>query len=184
MHRATAAYTAARTDAEQHQLSGEHAHAQTYLAFATAFTDPQVADQEIALAEQYLTGLALRANRLMLRIAALLRDAGTNDLGEQARLLRADIHTAGLDAALAATLELVMAFHHAVLGATDSVTASLTRLHEITSGGDYAYYADIVHFMAGLPLSGPSAIRWLEDDDVDRDRWHRLVRERQAHLGR
>ncbi|MFE3687622.1 ATP/GTP-binding protein [Streptomyces sp. NPDC059095] len=184
MHRATAAYTAARTDAEQHQLSGEHAHAQTYLAFATAFTDPQVADQDIALAEQYLTGLALRANRLMLRIAALLRDAGTHDLSERARTLRADIHTAGLDAALAATLELVLAFHHTVRGAPDGVTASLTRLHEITSGGDYAYYADIVRFMAGLPLPGPSAIRWLEDDDVVRDRWHRLVRERQAHLGR
>lgn len=183
MHQAATAYAAARADAEQHQVTGEHAHAQTYLAFATAFTDPQAADREIALAEQYLTGLDLRANRLVLRIAALVRDAGTHaDLGEQARTLRADIDTAGLDSALAATLELAMAFHHAVRGSNACITASTARLRELTENGDYAYYLDLAHFMAALPLPALSTVRWTTSEDDVRSAWRGLVQARQEHV--
>ncbi|MEV5567935.1 tetratricopeptide repeat protein, partial [Streptomyces sp. NPDC052196] len=59
--RATAAYTNARDDAEHHGVKGERATAQTQLAFVTAFTHPRQSDAELALAEQYLTGLNLRA---------------------------------------------------------------------------------------------------------------------------
>ncbi|MFG3285560.1 hypothetical protein [Streptomyces sp. NPDC048111] len=41
MNRATT-YRAARDDTEQHQLSGGHANARTYLALASAFTTPRL----------------------------------------------------------------------------------------------------------------------------------------------
>ncbi|MEV6726616.1 hypothetical protein AB0M94_37490 [Streptomyces xanthochromogenes] len=65
---------------------------------------------------------------------------------------------AGLDTAQA-TLELAMCFHHAVRGAADCAAASIARLHNLTRDGDYAYYLDIAHFMAGLPHQPHSTVR-------------------------
>lgn len=41
-----------------------------------------------------------------------------------------------------------MAFHHAVTGDDIRLDAAAERLRELTAGGDYAYYLDIVAFMA------------------------------------
>lgn len=77
MHRAATAYQAARTEAEQHAVAGERATCQAQRAFTLAFTDPDIADDELDLAEHFLTGLDLRATRLTTQIAALARDAGS-----------------------------------------------------------------------------------------------------------
>ncbi|MEU5436452.1 ATP/GTP-binding protein [Streptomyces sp. NPDC020719] len=186
MPRAALAYEQARADAEQHGHQGERAHAQTQLAFVTAFTDPVRADGELALAEQYLTGLELRATRFTLKIASLIRDAGADNggLGERARVLRGDIEAAGLAAALAAPLELVLCFHHAVRGAVDAVAASLVRLRNLTRNGDYSFSTDIARFMAGLPLPEPvSGAHWLDGAPAVRERWHALVTARRASCG-
>ncbi|MFC8015448.1 hypothetical protein [Streptomyces cinereoruber] len=117
-----------------------------------------------------------------MRIAALVRDAGTLRGLESARALRAEIRNAGITAA-EAVLELALAFHHAVLGERDKVRAVIDRLRELSRTGDYAYYADIAHYMGGLPLPGPSTAQWLDGADAVRDRWHRLVQTHRARLG-
>ncbi|MCC2280915.1 hypothetical protein LKL35_36965 [Streptomyces sp. ET3-23] len=182
MDRATAAYETARAEAEQHGIAGERATAQAQLAFVTAFTDPERADDELDLAHHLLSGLDLRATTLTTQIAALIRDAGTTaDLDGRARLLRTEISVGGL-ASAQATLELAVAFHHAVHGADDALDAALARLEELTRSGDYAYYTDIAHFMAGRPLParpGPPA-RWLDDAAATRGRWRTLVTARRG----
>ncbi|MFF5256869.1 hypothetical protein ACFY4K_33160 [Streptomyces leeuwenhoekii] len=146
-----------------------------------AFADPDTADDELHLAEQLLTGLDLRATNLTVRIAALVRDAGTPRGLEAARDLRAESHDAGITAAEAA-LELALAFHHAVLGEQDKVRAVTGRLRDLARTGDYAYYADIAHYMGGLPLPGPSAAHWLDGPEAVRACWQRLVQTRRARL--
>lgn len=173
---------AARDQAEQHGIAGERATSQAQRALVLAFTDPDTADDELHLAEQLLTGLDLRATSLTARIAALVRDAGTLRGLEAARDLRADTRDAGITAA-EAVLELALAFHHCVHGERDKVRAVIDRLHELAGTGDYAYYADIAHYMGGLPLPGPSTAQWLDGADAVRARWHRLVQTRRAHLG-
>ncbi|MFF1405105.1 ATP/GTP-binding protein [Streptomyces sp. NPDC058294] len=182
MDRAAAAYAAARDQAEQHGVAGERATSQAQRALVMAFTDPTVADDELHLAEQLLTGLDLRATSLTVKIAALVRDAGTLPGLETARDLRAETRDAGITAA-EAVLELALAFHHAVLGEQDKVRAVIDRLHELARTGDYAYYADIVHYMGGLALPGPASARWLDGADAVRNRWHDLVQTRRARLG-
>ncbi|MFF5475363.1 ATP/GTP-binding protein [Streptomyces achromogenes] len=182
IHRAAAAYATARDQADQHGVAGERATSQTHRALVLAFTDPDTADDEIHLAEQLLTGLDLRATTLTLKIATLARDAGTLPGLEAARVLRAESRDAGITAAEAA-LDLVLAFHHAVLGDHDKVRTAAGRLRELARNGDYAYYADIAHVMAGQPLPQPSTTRWLEPEETVRRRWETLVAERQHRLG-
>ncbi|MFH9663527.1 hypothetical protein ACH4NF_35240 [Streptomyces sp. NPDC017248] len=182
IHRAAAAYATARDQAEQHGVAGERATSQAQRALALAFTDPDTAEDEIHLAERLLTGLDLRATTLTLQIATLARDAGTLPGLEAARVLRAESRDAGITAAEAA-LELVLAFHHAVLGDHDKGRTAVDRLRDIARSGDYAYYADIAHFMAGQPLPQPSTARWLEAEETVRRRWETLVAERRHHLG-
>ena len=182
MNQAAAAFTAARTDAEDHANLGEQAIAQANLALTTAFTDPIRADDEIALAEQLLTGLDQRATSLTAQIAAIARDAGTPTSLEETRALRTQIHDAGITTAQAA-LELALAFHHAVRGDDTSLTATIDRLSDLTRSGDYAYYVDITHFMAGLPLPADHAApHWLDSEQNTRTRWHNLVITRREHL--
>ncbi|GGN44968.1 hypothetical protein GCM10012285_28160 [Streptomyces kronopolitis] len=182
--RAAAAYEAARTEAEQHGVVGEQATSQAQRAFTLAFTDPGQADDEIELAQQLLTGLDLRATTLTTHIAALIRDAGTStDIADRAHLLRTQIHLAGLTSQ-EAPLQLALCFHHAVLDATDELTAAINQLREITTSGDYAYYVDIAHFMAGRPLPAEprSQARWLDSEHTTRNRWHALVTTRRERL--
>ncbi|MEV4190332.1 zeta toxin family protein [Streptomyces toxytricini] len=181
MDRAAAAYATARDQAEQHSVAGERATSQAQRALVTAFTDPAVADDEIHLAEQLLTSLDLRATSLTVQIAALVRDAGTPRGLEAARYLRAETRDAGITAA-EAVLELALAFHHAVLGEQDKVRAVIGRLRELARAGDYAYYADIAHYMGGLPLPGPSCGQWIDGAEAVHARWRRLVQARQEHL--
>ncbi|WP_322872274.1 ATP/GTP-binding protein [Streptomyces goshikiensis] len=181
MHRAAAAYATARDQAEHHGVAGERATSQAQRALVLAFTDPDRADDELHLAEQYLTGLDLRATGFTLRIAALVRDAGALPGLDTARALRAEIRDAGITAA-EADLELALAFHHAITDEPDKTRAVIDRLNELTRGGDYAYYVDIAHFMAGLPLPGSSDIRWTESEEHVRSAWHSLVLARQEHL--
>ncbi|MGN5392512.1 ATP/GTP-binding protein [Streptomyces sp. JL7001] len=182
MERAAAAYAAARDQAEQHGVAGERATSQAQRALALAFTDPDTADDELHLAEQLLTGLDLRATSLTVRIASLVRDAGALQGLEAARVLRAEIRGTGITAA-EAVLELALAFHHAVQGEEDKVRVVISRLLELSRNGDYAYYVDIAHFMAGIRLSDDASARWLDGVEAVRARWQQLVQNRQARLG-
>lgn len=182
MTRAAAAYERARNEAEQHGVAGERATAQAQHAFVLAFTDPDRAHDELGLAQQLLTGLDLRATTITTEIAALIRDAGTTHAVEdRARQLRTDIHVAGL-ASAEATLDLALCFHHAVQNNRAALATTIARLRERTHSSDYAYYTDITHFMAGLPLPAPSPAHWLDSEQATRDRWHALVTARREHL--
>ncbi|MFC5724148.1 ATP/GTP-binding protein [Streptomyces gamaensis] len=181
IQRAVAAYEAARADAEHHGVAGERAIAQAHLALAVAFADPARADDELALAHQLLDGLDQRATTLITHIAALVRDAGTPDVTDRAHLLRTEITVAGLTS-FQPLLELACAFHHAVLGAHQDLTATVARLHELSAGGGYAYYADIALFMGNLPLPPRPTppVRWLDGEQPVRDRWRALVTARRG----
>lgn len=76
MHCAAAAYESARGAAEQHSVAGERATCQAQRAFVLAFTDPDLADDELDLAQRLLSGLDLGTTRLTTQIAALLSWAG------------------------------------------------------------------------------------------------------------
>lgn len=180
---AAAAYEAGRAEAELHGVAGERAHAQAQRAFVLAFTDPGVADDELALADQLLTGLNLRATTLTTHIAALARDAGTSgDVDNRARVLRTETQGAGL-IAVETALEVALAFHHAVQGNHDQIAADIGRLRDLTRSGDYAHYVEVVCFMAGLPLpEHDSGARWLDGEQRTRQRWHGLVTARRDHL--
>ncbi|WP_380286467.1 ATP/GTP-binding protein [Kitasatospora purpeofusca] len=187
MDQAAAAYEAARTDAEHHGVAGEAATSQAQLAFVRAFTDPEAADDDLHLADQFLTGLDLRATTLTTRIAALVRDAGTpgDTIPERADVLAAEVRASGVRAAHTA-LALAVCFHHAVRDDPDDQTALATAirdLDQLTRDRDYAYYTDIAHFMAGLPLQFPSPARWYDGPDQVRNRWRTLVTARRTHLG-
>ncbi|MEY9997515.1 tetratricopeptide (TPR) repeat protein [Streptomyces sp. V4I8] len=182
MDRAIAAFDAARTEAEQHNAPGERAIAQTLLSLACAFTDPTRADDELALAHQLLGQLDQRATTLLAQVAALVRDAGTNDVTDRAAVLRTEIAVAGL-AWLTPLLEVTLVFHHAVRGAQDDLTATIDRLHEATANGDFAYYVHIAAAMGDLPQPSGSAVQWLDDEPTVRARWRSLVTARQHHLG-
>lgn len=78
----------------------------------------------------------------------LVRDAGTPCIEQRADALRAEITAAGHTATTAPTLELALAFQHAVTGDNAQLEASAERLRALTAGGDYAYYLDIAASMA------------------------------------
>ena len=173
---------AARAEAEQHQAPGEQAITQTRLALVVAFTAPGRADQEIELARQLLEPLQQRATTLLLHVAGLVRDAGTDSqIDDRVTLLRTQIEVAGLPW-LVPLLELALVFHHTVRGDQDAVSSAITRLRQATADGDFAYYADIAHYMADRPLPEPSATRWLGPEEAVRSRWHAVAEHRRQQL--
>ncbi|MEU8718233.1 ATP/GTP-binding protein [Streptomyces sp. NPDC048663] len=178
--RAAAAYLAGRTEAEQHGKVGEAAHNQALRAFAIALYAPDQATAEIDLAYQLLAGLNLRATTINVRRAELIRDAGSDSVDDQIATLRTELDIAGL-ASLAPVIELAGAFHQAVLDDHTALHATLARLRELTSDEDHAYFVDIAHFMADLPLDQASGARWLDDEQRTRSRWRRLVIARQTY---
>ncbi|WP_042373245.1 hypothetical protein [Streptacidiphilus neutrinimicus] len=95
-------------------------------------------------------------------------------------MLRAEIDESGY-ATRHANLRLILAFHHAVANRNDLVEGDIRDLRELTDGGDYAYYVDLAHYMAALPLPAgdASAARWLDGPDSVRTRWRDLVQARQ-----
>ncbi|MGX1885757.1 hypothetical protein [Streptomyces sp. NPDC055287] len=180
--RSATAYEAARLEAEQHGVVGEHATSQAQRAFVLAFTNPERADDEVELARHLITGLNLRQTGHTIEIATLVRDAGTQrDLEDRARILREEIHTSGITHA-AAALELAMCFHHAVLDNDHAFTTAIARLRDLPQGGDHAYYVDTAHFMADLSPNGASGARWLDGEQPTRNRWRTLVTARREYL--
>ncbi|MEU2564961.1 ATP/GTP-binding protein [Streptomyces longispororuber] len=178
---AIAAFEAGRAEAEQHGAAGERAMTQVRLALAVSFADPIRADDELTLAHQLLDGLDQRANTLLAHTVALIKDAGTSSVTDRAQNLHTDIENAGLPY-LHRFVELALAFHHAVRSEDQDLAATIGRLRQLTATGDFAYFTDIAHYMAGLPLPGPSAIRWTTSEEHVRTAWRRLVQARQEHL--
>ncbi|MFF5491543.1 ATP/GTP-binding protein [Streptomyces virginiae] len=176
MTAAATAYTAARAEAEEHGNKGEQAIAQAHLALTVAFTDPARAEGEIAYAEQLLAGLDQRATTLTAQVAELVRTAGRVDgeFADRADRLRTEITASGITAP-ALLLELAVVFHHAVRGDEAEVREALDRLAELTAGGDYAYYLDIAHHLAGQVLPAPTSVHWAGDADAVPARWRTLV---------
>ncbi|GGY79018.1 ATP/GTP-binding protein [Streptomyces omiyaensis] len=180
---AITAFEAGRAEAEQHNAAGERAMMQVRLALAVSFADPDRAADELAYAHQLLDGLDQRSNTLLTQVVALIKDAGTSDRDVAARAenLRTDIETAGLPF-LHRFVELALAFHHAVRGADQDLAATIGRLRTLTTTGDFAYFTDIAHFMADLPLPAPSTVRWTKSEDEVRSAWRGLVQARQERL--
>ncbi|MFC8273804.1 ATP/GTP-binding protein [Streptomyces sp. NPDC057271] len=178
---AVAAFEAGRAEAEQHGATGERAMMQVRLALAVSFADPDRADDELSLAHQLLDGLDQRSNTLLAQVVALIKDAGTGDVTSRAQNLRTGIEAAGLPF-LHRFVELALAFHHAVRGEDQDLAATIDRLRALTTTGDFAYFTDIAHYMAGLPLSEPSTTRWSVNEADVRSAWRGLVRARQEHL--
>ncbi|MET9595672.1 ATP/GTP-binding protein [Streptomyces sp. NPDC006516] len=181
MNRGTQAFHAARLEGEEHGKTGEAAMSQAMRAFTLAFTDPEGADAEIDLAEHLLAHVDLRAATLDVRIAVLLRDAGTVGIENRAHDLAVEISTSGLIFAQA-KLELALAFHHAVRDDQPAIASSIDRLKELTRQGYYAYYIDIAHFMAAVPLRSPSTTQWIDGPEATRTRWRALVTTRRQLL--
>ena len=67
------------------------------------------------------------------------------------------------------TLDIAIAFHHAVLGAQQELDAVTDRLREATATGGYASYADIANYLADLPTPR-SQSRWLNGEPAVRNR--------------
>ncbi|MBM7169353.1 hypothetical protein JQK87_13200, partial [Streptomyces sp. G44] len=143
---AIAAFEAGRAEAEQHGAAGERAMTQVRLALAVSFADPVRADDELALAHQYLDGLDQRANTLLAQVVTLIKDAGADDVTDRVQHLRADIDTAGLPY-LHRFVELALAFHHATRSEDQDVAATIERLRALTAAGD-------------LPTSPTSPTSW------------------------
>ncbi|MDX3851067.1 ATP/GTP-binding protein [Streptomyces sp. AK02-01A] len=181
--RATAAYLAARSEAEEHGVVGETAMVQAHLAFAVSFADPLRADDELDLADRLLSHLSLRSSEMTARIATLVRDAGfAGDVPDRAAVLLAEISGSGISYA-AAKLQLALCFHHAVLDAQDDLTTAIARLRELTQSGDYAYYVEIAYYLADLPLPEDTArARWIDGEQRTRERWRDIVMTRRDHL--
>lgn len=184
IERAIAAYLASRREAEENGAAGETAMSQAHLAFAASFTDPLRADDELDLADRLLSRTSLRSSEMTARIATLVRDAGlASDVPDRAAVLLAEIGVSGISYA-AAKLQLALCFHHAVLDAQDDLATSITRLRELTRSGGYAYYVEIAHFMAGLPLpEHTTRARWINGERQTRERWRNLVEARRNRLG-
>ncbi|MER5200985.1 hypothetical protein ACWD3J_46455 [Streptomyces sp. NPDC002755] len=100
---------------------------------------------------------------------------------DRAQVLRAEILTAGVTYAELA-LDLALAFHHAVRNDQDQVAATVARQRENTRGGDFAYYSDIVAFMADLPLEEASPTHWIDGAQHTRRRFRGLVTARRNDL--
>ncbi|WP_406156367.1 hypothetical protein OG298_01700 [Streptomyces sp. NBC_01005] len=152
---------------------------QVRLALAVSFADPARAGDELALAHQLLNGLGQRSNTLLAQVVTLIKDAGTDSVTDRAQDLRTDIEAAGLPF-LHRFVELALAFHHAVRGEDQDLAATIVR--ELTATGDFAYFTDIAHFMAALPLPESSTTRWTKSDDDVRSAWQGMVHARREHL--
>ncbi|MFJ7209449.1 ATP/GTP-binding protein [Streptomyces sp. NPDC098789] len=178
---ALTAFEAGRAEAEQHAAAGERAMMQVRLALAVSFADPVRAGDELAFAHQLLDGLDQRSNTLLALAVALIKDAGIPDVPGRAQSLHAEIEAAGLPF-LHRFVELALAFHHAVRDEPQDLVATIDRLRTLTDTGDFAYFTDIAHFMAALPLPGPSTTRWTTNEDHVRSSWRHLVQARQEYL--
>lgn len=181
--RACSAYDDARREAEAESSAGEAALSQACLAFAAAFQDAGRAHQQILLAEQLLAGTSIRWADVQTRIAALLRDAGTDpELPARAADVEAEAEAGGLTSSVAYT-RLAVCFHHAVLADRPALDEARERLLGCVNGAEFAYLAEISHFFDATepPPSLPRAT-WLDGAHATATRWHTLVHDRRAAL--
>ncbi|MGI5451507.1 ATP/GTP-binding protein [Streptomyces sp. CA-243310] len=176
---AVAAFEAGRAEAEQHGAAGERAMTQVRLALAVSFADPDRAEDELAYAHQLLEGLDQRSNRLLADIVGLIKDAGADGVTSRAEDLRNEVEGAGLPFLLR-FIELACAFHHAIRDEEQQVATTIDRLHVLTASGDFSYFTDIAHYMAGLPLPSTSTTRWIDGEEPVRAAWRALVHARQT----
>ena len=176
---AIAAFEAGRAEAEQRGAAGERAMTQVRLALAVSFADPDRAEDELAYAHQLLEGLDQRSNRLLANVVGLIKDAGADGVTGRAENLRNEVESAGLPFLLR-FIELACAFHHAIRDEEQHVAATIDRLHVLTASGDFAYFTDIAHYMAGLPLPTASTTQWIDGEEPVRTAWRALVAARQA----
>ncbi|MGH3804122.1 MAG: hypothetical protein ACRDTD_29115 [Pseudonocardiaceae bacterium] len=102
-------------------------------------------------------------------------------VNDRAEGLHAEIEAAGLPF-LHRFVELALAFHHAVRSENQDLAANIDRLRTLTATGDFAYFTDIAHFMAALPLPESSTIRWTTSEEDVRSSWPGLVQARREHL--
>jgi hypothetical protein len=179
--RACAAYDDACREAEAESNPGEAALSRACLAFAAAFQDTGRADQQIRLAERQLAGASIRWAEIQTRIAALLRDAGTDPaLPARAAEVEADAEAGGLTSSVAYA-RLALCFHHAVRADQAALAAARARLRACVSGAEFAYLLEITHFFDGSepPPDLPRA-SWLDGTPDTADRWAALVTDRRA----
>ncbi|MER6218837.1 hypothetical protein ABT213_33010 [Streptomyces sp. NPDC001674] len=174
---AVAAFEAGRSEAEQHGAAGERAMMQVRLALAVSFADPDRADDELALAHQLLEGLDQRSHPP--RPGRRLDQGRRNRRRRHPRSEPANRHRCRGLPFLHRFVELALAFHHAVRGEEQDQAATIGRLHALTTTGDFAYFTDIAHYMAGLPLPETSTTRWTKSEAGVRSAWRRA---RQEHL--
>ena len=80
------------------------------------------------------------------------------------------------------TLDLTLAFHHAVRDDQYQVAMTIARLRENTRGCDFAHYSDMAAFMAGLALEDASTTRWIDGAQQTRRQWRGLVTSRRDQL--
>ncbi|MGP3691077.1 ATP/GTP-binding protein [Streptomyces sp. IBSNAI002] len=178
---AVVAFEAGRAEAEERGVAGERAMMQVRLGLALSFADPTRAAVELSLAHQLLESLDQRSNTLLAQTAALIKDAGIDGVIDRAQVLDTEIQAAGLPF-LHRFVALATAFHQAVRGEDQELGATISRLRELTVSGDFAYFVDIAHFMAGLPRPAASTTRWTQTEGQVRAAWHGLVQARQEHL--
>lgn len=181
---ACSCYAEACRQAEAEAAAGEAALSRACLAFAAAFQDRARADQQIQLAERLLQGARIRWAEIQTRIAALLRDAGTDDgLPARAEAIEADARTSGLTSSVAYT-RLAVCFHHAVRAEEAALEAARLRLRACVNGVEFAYLVEISHFFDGSrpPLDLPRAT-WLDGTAATTARWAAVAAERRAALG-
>lgn len=160
---------------------GGRAMAQAPRAFVLPFTHPGRADDELILAQHLLTGLDLRTTMLPIRIAALVRDAGTTGIwatGSASCAQRSALPVVSTPRSRLNSPPVI----NAVTGAHDELGLTISRLCDLAPNGDHAYYADIVHSMPDLALDNSSPARWLEKEQTTCRRRRALVTARRHHL--
>ncbi|MBT2511578.1 hypothetical protein J7I98_38515 [Streptomyces sp. ISL-98] len=142
-----AAYAASRDEAEQHGAAGERANQPGPARSRTRLHQPAVADDEIHLAEQLLTGLDLRATGFTTQIAALVRDAG-------------------ITAAKPTSNSPSSSTTPCKAAERDEVRTVIQRLRQLAPTGGYACFVEIT---TSWPAS-PYPIRPLRPGSTDRTR--------------
>ena len=151
------------------------------LAFASAFQDRARAEQQIRLAEDLLQGANIRWADIQTRIAALLRDAGTDPgLPARAAEVEADARASGLTSSVAYA-RLAVCFHHAVLTDRPGLDAARARLRGCVNGAEFAYLLEISHFFDSTqPPSDLPRATWIDGPPATGARWAAIVADRRS----
>ncbi|MFF2086640.1 hypothetical protein ACFVVM_22945 [Nocardia sp. NPDC058176] len=163
-------------------LSGEAALCQAYLAFAASFQDRARATEQLARAHTLLDGARVGWAEGLLRVAALVVDAGHDpELPQRADHVAAAATAIGLTS-LAGYARLAACFHAAVIDSAPLGEQMRLRLRGCVRGAEFAYLIEIAYMFTGR--DSPSALRpdWIEGAATAKLRWNGLVTDRRAEL--